>query len=131
MRLPDLHRCVQHPARVGILVALQACGWATFTVLREEVGLTDGNLNRHLKVLVEEGWVSSRRSGLGRGSTTRLEITGAGIRGLETFRVWCLEVAGRIGDDGGSAAPEAEPDPDAGIPARRFVVDDRSRTWTD
>ena len=131
MLLPDLHRGVQHPVRVEILVALQARGRATFTVIREEVGLTDGNLNRHLKVLIEEGWVASQRSGLGRGSTTRLEITGAGIRGLESFRAWCLEVAGRIGDDGGSARLRDEAMPDAGKPARRFVVDDRSRTWTD
>lgn len=123
----DLHRCVHHPARVAILVAvLKSSGAATFPVVRDEIGLSDGNLNRHLKVLLDEGWVTSRRTGLGRGSLTTLNLTGTGHRGLEAYRNWCLEVAGAIH----SPVPLT---PGAGRreagPAGSGVIDDRSRGW--
>jgi DNA-binding MarR family transcriptional regulator len=53
-----LERVIHEKARLGILTSLLAhpAGLA-FTELRDLCSLTDGNLNRHLKVLVEAGLV--------------------------------------------------------------------------
>ena len=39
--------------RLGILTVLSETKECKFATLRDELGLTDGNLNRHLKVLEE------------------------------------------------------------------------------
>lgn len=130
MALTDLPRCVQHPARTAILVTLldSSTVW-TFPAVRDIVGLTDGNLNRHLKVLVDAGWVRSRRSGRGRGSTTTLEVTADGWKGLEVLRAWCGEVSDSLLEAGLS-----EPVDPSAIETRVTVppiplVDDHSRSW--
>ena len=53
-----LERVIHEKARLGILASLLAhpSGLA-FTDLRDLCSLTDGNLNRHLRVLVEAGFV--------------------------------------------------------------------------
>lgn len=130
MAFTDLPRCVQHPARTAILAVLldRATVW-TFTGVRDQVGLTDGNLNRHLKVLVDAGWVRSRRRGRGRGSTTTLEVTTEGLRGLESLQAWCGEVAralhqGGVGGSGSPPKPDLPPSAPIGS-----VVDDHSKSW--
>jgi DNA-binding transcriptional ArsR family regulator len=130
MALPDLPRCVQHPVRAAILVTLlDARTVWTFPLMRDELSLTDGNLNRHLKVLVDAGWVRSRRSGRGRGSSTTLEIAAEGRRGLETLRIWCGEVARALDRAGGSKEPVVTGG-DADRPVGPIsLVDDHSRSW--
>ncbi len=59
-----LDRVIHEKARLGILTSLSAHpDGLLFNDLKELCGLTDGNLNRHLAVLIEnqfvEGWKSS------------------------------------------------------------------------
>lgn len=130
MALIDLPRCVQHPARTAILATLldRSTVW-TFPGVRDRLGLTDGNLNRHLKVLVDAGWVRSRRNGRGRGSTTTLEVTADGLRGLESLQAWCGEVLRALDQAGvrdSGLGPKPLPRPSE---SPRSVVDDHSRSW--
>lgn len=130
MALTDLPRSVQHPARTAILVVLldRSMVW-TFPRVRDQLGLTDGNLNRHLKVLVDAGWVRSQRRGRGRGSTTTLDLTPDGLRGLESLQAWCGEVGIALREAGvGGSGIQAEIDP-ADSDRPRSVVDDHSRSW--
>lgn len=56
-----LERVIHEKARLGILTSLVTHpGGLVFTDLKELVGLTDGNLNRHLVVLEEAGFVEAR-----------------------------------------------------------------------
>ncbi len=130
MALADLHRCVQHPSRTVILTLLLEDSriW-TFTEVRDRTGLTDGNLNRHLKVLVDVGWVKSHRSGRGRGSTTTLGITSEGLLGLESLRAWCEEVIAVLAEGGVGGARSRSPTATSGMKSDVGVVDDRSRAW--
>ena len=49
-----LEKIFHEPSRLAIMSALcAASGGLTFTELKQECDLTDGNLNRHLKVLKE------------------------------------------------------------------------------
>jgi predicted ArsR family transcriptional regulator len=64
---PDLHG----PTRLAILAALRrADGPVDFSTLREQLSLTGGNLQSHLRALVTAGVVSSDRvAPLGRART--------------------------------------------------------------
>lgn len=53
-----LNDVVHHRARLGILTVLAEVRMATFPDLKSLLGLTDGNLGRHLEVLADEGLVS-------------------------------------------------------------------------
>ena len=59
------------------LLAGEARG-ASFNDLREQCGLTDGNLNRHLKVLEEAGAVSTRKILLKGRACTIIGLSDAG-----------------------------------------------------
>jgi DNA-binding transcriptional ArsR family regulator len=54
MQLDDV---VQQRVRLGILAILVEGGKADFAHLRDALGLTDGNLSRHLQVFEESGYV--------------------------------------------------------------------------
>jgi DNA-binding MarR family transcriptional regulator len=70
----DVHQRV----RLGILANLAGVARVDFTYLRDELGVTDGNLGRHLEVLEDAGFVAMTRStGPGR-PRTWIKITKAG-----------------------------------------------------
>jgi len=121
--LLDLHRCVSHPARVAILLTLHLGeAPASFPGIRQALGLTDGNLNRHLKVLIDECWIHSIRMGAGRGSRTTIGLTEIGRAGLRQFQAWVRQVDALLSS--GSLADQ-EQDP----PRKDGLLDDRSRAW--
>jgi len=75
----ELERSIHEPARLAIITCLcaHASGYG-FQDLKTECGLTDGNLNRHLKVMQEAGLVISQKAGQGRASRTKVTLTPAG-----------------------------------------------------
>ncbi|MFD3811910.1 MULTISPECIES: transcriptional regulator [unclassified Rhodococcus (in: high G+C Gram-positive bacteria)] len=92
--MPDTSSPDEHPTlglddvvhqrtRLGILSLLRDGASMQFGVLRETLRLTDGNLNRHLKVLVDAGLLeSTREEGKGR-TRTWVTITPAGRAALD------------------------------------------------
>lgn len=65
--------------RLGIMAFLSGLDRAEFTTLRSSLGLTDGNLNRHLAVLHDAGFVSitkARTSGSRARTWVRLTTPG-------------------------------------------------------
>ncbi|WP_158371612.1 transcriptional regulator [Cellulosimicrobium cellulans] len=80
--LARLDETVHQRVRLGILAVLAERTDADFTYLRRVLGLTDGNLGRHLEVLVTSGLVDLRRGYDGRRSRTWARITDAGRRSL-------------------------------------------------
>jgi predicted ArsR family transcriptional regulator len=74
----DVHQRV----RLGILACLAGVTRADFAFLRAELGVTDGNLGRHLEVLDAAGLISlSKSSGTGR-PRTWVKLTRAGREAL-------------------------------------------------
>lgn len=61
--------------------------WLVFRVLREQCGLTDGNLNRHLNVLEEAGAVRIRKTFVKNKPRTTVFITKAGLGRFEEYLV--------------------------------------------
>lgn len=60
---------VHQRTRLGVLALLNSGVSLEFSALRDALHLTDGNLNRHLKVLQDAGLVTTDRRGTGRPKT--------------------------------------------------------------
>ena len=81
-----LERIFHEPNRLAILSALCAVrGGLTFNELKEQCHLTDGNLNRHLKVLEDEGVVRIEKKFVGVKPRTTVHITRAGLARFQEY----------------------------------------------
>lgn len=79
----QLDEVVHQRFRLGVLAYLSRIGRAEFTVLRDALALTDGNLNRHLAALVTAGFVNvTKPAEPGRRARTWVQITPEGRRAL-------------------------------------------------
>ncbi|MFZ4395874.1 MAG: transcriptional regulator [Kiritimatiellia bacterium] len=75
-----LERLFHEPNRLAILSALcTARDGLAFTELRDTCHLTDGNLNRHLKALEEEGIVRVQKAFLNDKPRTTVSLTRGGL----------------------------------------------------
>lgn len=76
-----LERALHEKARVGIMTALAAApGGLTFSSLRAQCTLSDGNLSRHLDVLRTEGLIEIWKGFAARRPQTVCRITADGRR---------------------------------------------------
>jgi DNA-binding transcriptional ArsR family regulator len=69
------------PARLRIQAALHALpgdAAMSFTLLRKALGLTDGNLGQHVRVLIDAGFAETEERWRGRRRTTLYRATSAG-----------------------------------------------------
>jgi predicted ArsR family transcriptional regulator len=103
----DVHQRV----RLGILACLAGVARADFAFLRAELGVTDGNLGRHLEVLDAAGLISmSKSSGKGRPRTwVKLNRPGreALRQEIEALRQILTSVPLEPADDQSSEVPPA------------------------
>jgi len=73
---------VHQRTRLGILAVLAEATEADFTYLRKVLGLTDGNLGRHLEILEDAGLITISKGYRGRRPRTWATITTEGRRAL-------------------------------------------------
>lgn len=84
--LENLDRVFHEKARLGILTTVVGSpDGLNFNDLKELCGLTDGNLNRHLKVLVDAKVVSVKKSGQGRNTNSVYKLTASGKRAFQQY----------------------------------------------
>ncbi len=74
----SLDDTVHQRVRLAILAVLSEARECTFGTLRDELALTDGNLNRHLRVLEDAGYLRVTKGYEGRRPCTWLRLTRAG-----------------------------------------------------
>ncbi len=81
-----LERIFHEPNRLAIMSALCAAekGLA-FNALREQCGLTDGNLNRHLKVLEEAEAIRVTKTFVKNKPRTTIFLSRQGLRRFEEY----------------------------------------------
>jgi DNA-binding MarR family transcriptional regulator len=77
----SLDETVHQRVRLGILTVLNEAE-CTFTNLRDELALTDGNLSRHLRILADAGLIEVHKGYEGRRPSTWLKLTRAGRKAL-------------------------------------------------
>jgi DNA-binding MarR family transcriptional regulator len=97
LRLDDT---VHQRVRLGILAVLQEAKRADFTYLRDALGLSDGNLSRHVQVLEEAGLVKVEKGFEGRRPRTWISATRAGRAALDVELRALRDLISRV--DGGS-----------------------------
>ena len=82
---PSLDPVIHQPIRLRILAALYRNRQASFTNLRDGLGLTAGNLASHAARLIEAGYVESGRVLAGINFEVRYRIT---PQGNDAFRAY-------------------------------------------
>ncbi|MFE4978018.1 winged helix-turn-helix domain-containing protein [Kitasatospora sp. NPDC056651] len=74
---------VHQRVRLGILAIAREAESVEFGFLKEQLGLTDGNLSRHLKVLEASGLVTVAKGYAGRRPRTWVSLTPRGADALD------------------------------------------------
>ena len=64
--------------RLGVMSMLMVNDWVDFKSFKEHLGLTDGNLASHMKVLEKEKYVELKKEFVGRKPQTSYTATAAG-----------------------------------------------------
>lgn len=83
--LPLLDPLLHQPVRTQLAAYLAGRGEATFSELKRVLMLTDGNLDSHLKKLVEAGYIDTTRdTGSGRTQTV-FTLTDGGRKALAEY----------------------------------------------
>jgi DNA-binding transcriptional ArsR family regulator len=84
--IESLERIFHEPKRLAIMSALTASnGPLAFIELKESCDLTDGNLNRHLQVLADEGVIRINKTFVKRKPRTTVAITTKGIKRFSEY----------------------------------------------
>lgn len=97
-----LKRIFHEPGRLAIMSALCAAGdGLTFSELKDTCRLTDGNLNRHLKVLQEADAVRVEKQFVGVRPRTTVRLAGGGLRQFSAY----LEALDRVLEQARQAMP--------------------------
>ena len=81
----QLDRLVHEPARLKILLILQAVGEADFLYLQRDGEFTQGNLSTHLNRLESAGYVEIEKKFKGKVPLTVCRLTSAGERALAAY----------------------------------------------
>lgn len=82
----SLERIFHEPNRMAILSVLCAArGGLPFTELRDRCGLTDGNLNRHVKTLEEAGIVRCTKAFVDGKPRTTVTMTTSGTKRFQAY----------------------------------------------
>ena len=80
-----LDSTVHGPLRLGILTALRMDGALDFTTLKHRLEASDGVLGINLRKLEDQGYISCKKSFVGRRPKSTYQITHAGIKALGKY----------------------------------------------
>ncbi|MEZ0291355.1 MAG: winged helix-turn-helix domain-containing protein [Solirubrobacteraceae bacterium] len=87
---------VHQRVRLGILAVLSEASRADFGFLRDTLGLTDGNLSRHIAVLEQAGLVAVEKGFEGKRTRTWVQATKAGRTALRDELAALRELLARV-----------------------------------
>ena len=80
-----LDSAVHGPVRLGVLTALRIEGPLGFTTLRKRLEVGDGVLGLHLRKLEETGYLSCKKTFVGRRPKSTYRITRSGRKALADY----------------------------------------------
>jgi DNA-binding MarR family transcriptional regulator len=81
----DLDAVLHERGRLAITSVLAAVDRLTFTELRDQLEMTDGNLSVHLQKLEEKGYVAIAKTFVGRRPQTTCRLTPTGRRAFARY----------------------------------------------
>lgn len=82
MSLGDLDDNLTPPKRLAAMGLLASASRIEFSYLRDQLELSDSDLSKQLKVLLDAGYVTTRRTGKGKTRASWFAITSKGRRAL-------------------------------------------------
>lgn len=80
-----LDTVVHGPVRLGVLTALQTDGPLDFTTLKKRLEVTDGVLGLHLRKLEESGYLTCKKTFVGRRPKSTYRITPTGRKAFADY----------------------------------------------
>lgn len=83
--VPELDETFHIRARLGIMTLLLQWGEGDFPALKKHLGLTDGNLGAHIRVLEGAGYVEVEKTFVERKPRTICRVTKAGRRAFRRY----------------------------------------------
>ena len=81
----QLDRVIHEKGRLAIMSALAATPELSFTELRDTLGMTDGNLTTHIRILQEEGFIAVAKSYQNNRPLTTCSLTKAGRKAFTGY----------------------------------------------
>lgn len=81
----QLDRVIHEKGRLAIMSALAATSELSFTELRDTLGMTDGNLNTHIRTLQEAGYIAVSKSYEKNRPLTTCSLTAAGRKAFAGY----------------------------------------------
>ena len=81
----EFDKIIHEPARLRIMMILDGLEQADFTFLVTTLGLTRGNLNRHIEKLESTGYLKVKRSFKGKVRNTSYQLTREGSKALAQY----------------------------------------------
>lgn len=81
--IQNINKAFDHRIRLGIMSVLMVNESADFTMLKELLGVTDGNLASHIKALESENYIIVEKQFIGKKPNTSYRAT---IEGKKAFK---------------------------------------------
>jgi DNA-binding MarR family transcriptional regulator len=81
----EIDKIIHEPARLRIMMILAGLEQADFSFLVTTLGLTRGNLNRHIEKLESAGYLKVKRSFKGKVRNTSYQLTQKGSNALGQY----------------------------------------------
>ncbi|MBN1257123.1 MAG: transcriptional regulator [Planctomycetes bacterium] len=81
----EIDKVIHEPARLRIMMILQGVEEADFNFLLNTLGLTRGNLSRHMDKLESAGYIKIKKSFNGKLPYTSYQIMKKGLGALEQY----------------------------------------------
>jgi DNA-binding MarR family transcriptional regulator len=85
LKIDNLDPVIHERARLGIMSMLAAADPLSFTELKNQLELTDGNLSVHLRILEEAGYVAVEKDFIDRKPRTSVAITKKGRAAFKAY----------------------------------------------
>ena len=80
-----LDKTIHERARLGIVASLAARGAMTFSELKENLSMTDGNLSVHARILEEAGYITITKDFVDRKPRTAMRLTANGEKAFREY----------------------------------------------
>ena len=93
--IPEVDKLIHEPARLHILLYLVSVEHADFTYLKEQTGLTQGNLSSHLSKLEQAAYIRVEKTFLRRRPQTLVMVS---EKGREAFKRYVEDMHRLLGD---------------------------------
>ncbi|HKX86676.1 MAG TPA: transcriptional regulator [Flavobacterium sp.] len=81
--IQNINKAFDHRIRLGIMSILMVNESADFTVLKELLGVTDGNLASHAKALESENYIVVEKQFIGKKPNTSYKATSSGKKAFQ------------------------------------------------